>query len=129
MMMFRTILKSKIHRATITAANVDYNGSITIDGNLLEAADIYEREQVQVVNITNGARLATYAIAGTRGSGDIILNGAAAKLMSKGDIVIILSYGLVEEKLAKDYKSVILMVDGNNRLISASKNQATADLY
>ena len=127
--MYRTMLKSKIHRATITAANIDYNGSITVDRDLLTAADIYEHEQVQVVNISNGARLATYAIAGASGSGEVVLNGAAAKLMSKGDIVIILSYGLVEEKLAKDYKSTIVMVDGNNRIASVSKNQTTADIY
>ena len=125
--MYRTMLKSKIHRATITAANVDYNGSITIDSRLLEAADIFEHEQVQVVNISNGARLATYAISGTPGSGAVILNGAAAKVMNKGDIVIILSYNLVAEKLARDYQATIIMVDGDNRITSLSKQQKVAE--
>ena len=125
--MYRTMLKSKIHRATITAANVDYNGSITIDSRLLEAADIFEHEQVQVVNISNGARLATYAIPGTPGSGAVILNGAAAKVMNKGDIVIILSYNLVAEKLARDYQATIIMVDGDNRITSLSKQQKVAE--
>lgn len=125
--MYRTMLKSKIHRATITAANIDYNGSITIDSRILEAADIYEREQVQVVNISNGARLTTYAIAGNPGAGDIILNGAAAKIMSKNDIVIILSYGLVEEKLARDYSSTIILVDDKNHITSVSQYQKTAE--
>lgn len=125
--MYRTMLKSKIHRATITAANIDYNGSITIDSRILEAADIYEREQVQVVNISNGARLTTYAIAGNPGAGDIVLNGAAAKIMSKNDIVIILSYGLVEEKLARDYSSTIILVDDKNHITSVSQYQKTAE--
>src|SRR3984893_7461039 len=95
--MQRTMCKGKIHRATITQANLNYIGSITIDLNLLEAADIYPYEKVQVVNINNGARLETYAIAGARGSGVICLNGAAARLNSEGDLVIIISYGQFEE--------------------------------
>ncbi len=125
--MYRTMLKSKIHRATITGGNINYNGSITIDSRLLTAADIYEHEKVQVVNISNGARLTTYAIAGNSGSGDIILNGAAAKIMSQGDIVIILSYSLVEEELAKDYASTMIMVDDKNRITSVSKHQKSAE--
>src|SRR5436305_11405865 len=91
--MQRTMCKGKIHRATVTQANLNYIGSITIDQDLLDAADIYPYEKVQVVNVMNGARLETYTIVGARGSGVICLNGAAARLAAEGDIVIIISYG------------------------------------
>ena len=91
--MQRTMCKGKIHRATVTQANLNYVGSITIDVDLLEAADIYPYEKVQVVNINNGSRLETYTIAGARGSGVICMNGAAARLAAEGDTVIIISYG------------------------------------
>ena len=108
--------KGKIHRATVTQANLNYIGSITIDLNLLEAADIYPYEKVQVVNINNGARLETYAIAGARGSGVICLNGAAARLNSEGDLVIIISYGQFEEAEIRSLVPHVVFVDEENRI-------------
>src|SRR5919109_939993 len=96
--MLRTMCKGKIHRATVTQADLNYVGSITIDQDLLDAANIYPYEKVQVVNINNGSRLETYTIAGERGSGVICLNGAAARLNSEGDLVIIISYALYDEE-------------------------------
>ena len=114
--MQRTMCKGKIHRATVTEANMNYIGSITIDRDLLEAADIYPYEKVQVVNVTNGARLETYTIAGGRGSGVICLNGAAARLAAPGDIVIIISYGQYDEKELYALEPRIVFVDAENRL-------------
>ncbi len=114
--MFRHMLKGKIHRATVTEANLNYVGSITIDADLLEAADILPNEKVQVVNNNNGQRFETYAIPGEKGSGVICINGAAARLAQPGDIVIILSYALVEDKEARDHQPRVLFVDGQNRI-------------
>ena len=115
--MQRTMCKGKIHRATVTQANLNYVGSITIDQDLLDAADIYPYEKVQVVNVTNGARLETYTIAGARGSGVICLNGAAARLVAEGDIVIIMSYGQYDEKEIRLLEPHIVFVDELNRLV------------
>jgi aspartate 1-decarboxylase len=115
--MLRTMLKSKIHRATVTRANLHYIGSITIDGLLLEAADLLPGELVQVVDINNGARLETYTIEGDRGSGEIGINGAAARLIQPGDLVIIIGYGQVTDAEAADVKPAIVHVDGQNRII------------
>jgi aspartate 1-decarboxylase len=114
--MKRLMCKSKIHRATVTNANLNYQGSITIDSTLLDAADILEYEQVHVVNIANGARFETYAIRGEPGSGDIVLNGAAARLVQPGDSVIILSYGSYDEGELQDFQPVFIFVDGQNRI-------------
>lgn len=114
--MLRTMCKGKIHRATVTQANLNYIGSITIDTDLLEAANIYPYEKVQVVNITNGSRLETYTIAGARGSGVICLNGAAARLTAEGDIVIIISYGMFDEAEIRTLVPQIVFVDENNRI-------------
>ena len=113
-----TMLKSKIHRATVTEAELDYVGSITIDKNLLEASGILEYEKVLVVDITNGSRLETYTIAGERGSGIICLNGAAAKLINKGDTVIIMAFADMDEKEAKEYKPTVVFVDDENKVKS-----------
>ena len=113
-----TMLKSKIHRATVTEAELDYVGSITIDKNLLEASGILEYEKVLVVDITNGSRLETYTIAGERGSGIICLNGAAAKLINKGDTVIIMAFADMDEKEAKEYKPTVVFVDDENKIKS-----------
>jgi aspartate 1-decarboxylase len=109
--------KGKIHRATVTQANLNYIGSITIDQNLLDAANIYPYEKVQVVNITNGSRLETYTIAGARGSGVICLNGAAARLTAEGDLVIIISYGQYTDEEIRSLVPQIVFVDENNRMI------------
>ena len=113
----RTMLKSKIHRATCTGADVDYEGSITVDPALLEAADILPHEQVHVVDCDNGARLVTYAIEGRRGAGEVVLNGAAARLVNPGDIVIILSYQQLAESELGGYRPRLVYVDGENRIV------------
>jgi len=114
--MQRTMCKGKIHRATVTQANLNYVGSITIDADLLEAADIYPYEIVQVVNVNNGSRLETYTIAGARGSGVICLNGAAARHAVEGDIVIILSFGQYDEKEIRELEPRLVFVDADNRI-------------
>jgi len=115
-LMYRKLLQAKIHRATVTGANLNYEGSLTVDADLLEAAGIREFELLQVVNLANGARLETYAIAGERGSGVIEANGAAARLLAVGDIVIIMTYALVSEPTPKDWSPVIVLVDELNRV-------------
>lgn len=110
------MLKSKIHRAVVTDANLNYVGSITIDQDLMDAADILENEKVTIVNNNNGARFETYVIAGERGSGMVCLNGAAARLVEAGDIVIILTYTILEDKDCKDYKPRLVFVDQNNEI-------------
>jgi aspartate 1-decarboxylase len=113
----RTMLKSKIHRARVTRCNVDYEGSITIDKDLTEAADLLPYEKVDVLNINNGARFHTYVIEGERGSGEICLNGAAARLVAKGDIVIILSYHVVADNEAVTATPRLVYVDSENRIV------------
>lgn len=112
----RTMVRAKIHRATVTAADLHYIGSITIDSNLLEAADILPFERVQVVDVNNGNRLETYAIAGEAGSGTIQLNGAAAHLVSVGDLVIIMSYAQVEEPVPSGWQPTVVLVDERNAI-------------
>ncbi len=119
--MQRIMCKGKIHRATVTQANLNYVGSITIDQDLLDAADIYPYEKVQVVNVSNGARLETYTIAGARGSGVICLNGAAARLNSEGDIVIIMSYAQYDEQEIRSLEPSIVFVDEYNRITETKR--------
>lgn len=113
-----TMLKSKIHRATVTEANIDYVGSITIDPELLEASEILEYEKVAVVDVTNGARLETYTIGGERGSGVVCLNGAAAKLINEGDTVIIMSYCDMDKSEAERFEPKVVFVNENNKIVS-----------
>lgn len=115
--MLISICKSKIHRATITEANLDYEGSITIDADLMAAADLVEYEKVQVANVSNGERLETYVIRGEPGSGIICLNGAAARKGNKGDIIIIISYGLIEKEKAASFKPKVVKVDNRNKAV------------
>ena len=117
----RIMLKSKIHRARVTETNIDYEGSITIDTKLMEAADILPYEQVEVLNINNGARFTTYAIEGKAGSGEICLNGAAARLAVTGDTVIILSYSHVEDEEAQNFTPTLVYVDANNAITEIKK--------
>ena len=119
--MQRTMCKGKIHRATVTQANLQYVGSITIDADLLEAADIYPYERVQVVNINNGSRLETYTIAGARGSGVICLNGAAARHAAEGDIVIIMSYGQFDEQEIRALEPRLVFVDAENHIVETKR--------
>ncbi|MEF2244995.1 MULTISPECIES: aspartate 1-decarboxylase [unclassified Paenibacillus] len=113
--MYRTMMKSKLHRATVTEANLNYVGSITIDAALMEAANILENEKVQIVNNNNGARLETYVIVGERGSGVICLNGAAARLVQPGDQVIIISYAMMTEEAARNYNPTVVILGENNK--------------
>jgi aspartate 1-decarboxylase len=119
MLSMRSMLKSKIHRARVTDCNIDYEGSITVDTVLLRAADILPYERVEVLNVNNGARLSTYAIEGEAGSGDICLNGAAARLASRGDVVIILTYHDVPSDEAGQIKPRVVYVDEKNRIRDA----------
>jgi aspartate 1-decarboxylase len=114
--MRRTLCKSKIHRATVTDANLEYEGSITLDPVLMEAADIVEYERVQVVDINNGARLETYVIRGRPGGGEVVLNGAAARLVQVGDRVIIMSYAAYDEAEIEGFVPRVVLVDEKNRI-------------
>jgi aspartate 1-decarboxylase len=108
-------MKSKIHRATVTETNVDYEGSLTIDEDLLRAADILPHEQIHVWDVTNGARLVTYALVGPRGSGTVCVNGAGAHLIKPGDVVIIATYTEMKNRAAKKHEPLVVFVDDKNR--------------
>jgi aspartate 1-decarboxylase len=124
--MRRKMLKSKIHRATVTGSDLHYVGSITVDADLLEAADILEHELVHVLDVDNGARFETYTIAGARGSGEIKINGAAARLVHTGDTVIVVSYADYEKDELETYEPVVVHVDSDNRIITV--DDAVAEL-
>ena len=113
--MRRLMMKSKIHRATVTDANLDYEGSLTIDADLMDAADILANEQIHVWDVTNGTRLVTYALAGARGSGEVCVNGAGAHLIKPGDVVIIATYAEMREKDARRHEPTVILVDSHNR--------------
>jgi aspartate 1-decarboxylase len=125
--MRRTMLKSKIHRATVTGSDLHYVGSITVDADLLEAADILEHELVHVLDVDNGARFETYTIAGQRGSGEIKINGAAARLVHTGDTVIVVSYGEYEQEELEMYEPVVVHVNADNRIVTV--DDAVAELF
>ena len=122
--MLRTMLKSKIHRATVTQADLHYVGSVTIDADLMDAADLLEGEQVTIVDIDNGARLVTYAITGERGSGVIGINGAAAHLVHPGDLVIIMSYAVLSDAEARALEPLVVHVDEKNRVVKIGNDAA-----
>jgi aspartate 1-decarboxylase len=124
--MLRTMLKSKIHRATVTQADLHYVGSVTIDQDLLDAADLWAGEQVAIVDVTNGARLETYVIPGPRGSGVIGINGAASHLVHPGDLVILIAYGQMDEAEARSYQPRVVHVDADNRVIELGSDPAAA---
>lgn len=119
--MQRFMLKSKIHRVRVTDANLDYEGSITIDSTLLNAADILPYEKVEIYNVSNGERFSTYAITGEKGSGVICINGAAARKASKGDIIIIASYVTAEDEAAREWKPKCVYVNNKNQSVSKKK--------
>jgi len=121
--MYRTMMKSKIHRATVTEANLNYIGSITIDEDLMETADLLENEKVQIVNNNNGARLETYVIPGPRGSGVICLNGAAARLVQPEDTVIIISYAQMSDEEIKNYKPTVVFVGEDNKPVEMASKE------
>ena len=122
--MMRIMMKSKIHRATVTQADLDYVGSVTLDAALMEAADLLEGEQVAIVDVTNGARIETYVIPGPRGSGVIGINGAAAHLVHPGDLVIIMSYAVLTDAEARALESLVVHVDGKNRVVKIGNDPA-----
>ena len=122
--MMRMMMKSKIHRATVTQADLHYVGSVTIDASLMEAADLLDGEQVAIVDVTNGARLETYAIAGEAGSGIIGINGAAARLVDPGDVVIIISYAAMDDAEARNFEPKIVHVDEKNRIVKLGTDAA-----
>jgi aspartate 1-decarboxylase len=121
--MFVEMLKSKIHRATVTDTHLEYEGSITIDEALLKASDICVNEKVHVLNLNNGLRFETYVIAGKANSGQICINGAAARLAEKNDIIIIVSYGMLEAEERKIFTPRIVKVDKNNRIVERRKTR------
>jgi aspartate 1-decarboxylase len=123
---FRTMLKSKIHRATVTHANLHYVGSVTVDEDLMEAADLLPGEQVAIVDIDNGARLETYVIPGERGSGVIGINGAAARLVHEGDLVIVISYAIMSDEDARSRRPRVVFVNRDNRVVGTGDDPAEA---
>ncbi|MGF1429656.1 aspartate 1-decarboxylase [Kitasatospora sp. LaBMicrA B282] len=124
--MLRTMLKSKIHRATVTQADLHYVGSVTVDQDLLDAADLLPGELVHIVDINNGARLETYTIAGPRGTGVIGINGAAARLVHPGDLVILIAYGQMDTAEAKAYQPKVVFVDAENKITGIGPDAAEA---
>ncbi len=126
--MILTLFKSKLHRATVTEANLNYVGSITIDKDLLDQAGILVGEKVQIVNNNNGARLETYTIAGQPGSGVICLNGAAARLVQPGDQVIIIAYAQLYEKEAETFEPTILLLDENNKVVDTKHSETHGEI-
>ncbi|HBV96191.1 MAG: L-aspartate 1-decarboxylase [Peptococcaceae bacterium BICA1-7] len=126
--MFLTMFKSKIHRALVTEANLNYMGSITIDRDLMKAADILPHEKVQIVNNNNGSRFETYVIPGPPGSGVICLNGAAARLVQPGDTVIIISYASMTREEALEHRPTVVMVDGSNRITDLRRVENHGDI-
>jgi len=121
--MFRTMMNGKIHRATVTEANLNYVGSITIDEDILDAVGMLANEKVQIVNNNNGARLETYIIPGSRGSGTICLNGAAARLVQVGDTVIIISYAVMTDEQAHSHKPKVAIMGENNRIVELLRQE------
>ncbi len=124
--MLRTMMTSKIHRATVTQADLHYVGSVTVDQDLLDAANLLPGEMVHIVDIDNGARLVTYTIAGERGSGVIGINGAAARLVHEGDLVILIAYGQMEDAEARELEPSVVFVDADNKIIGTGSDPAEA---
>ena len=122
--MLRTMMKSKIHRATVTQADLHYVGSVTVDEDLLDAADLLPGELVHIVDVTNGARLETYTIAGERGSGVLGINGAAARLVHPGDVVILIAYAQMETAEAREYRPRVVFVDADNNIVATGDDPA-----
>ncbi|XXM74198.1 aspartate 1-decarboxylase [Lysinibacillus sphaericus] len=127
--MFRTMMNGKIHRARVTEANLDYVGSITIDQDILDKVDMMANEKVQIVNNNNGARLETYIIPGKRGSGVICLNGAAARLVQRGDVVIIISYKMIAEEQVKNHVPKVAIMNENNQIVEMIGTEPEATVY
>lgn len=127
--MFRTMMNAKIHRARVTEANLNYVGSITIDSDILDAVGMVANEKVQIVNNNNGARFETYIIPGERGSGVVCLNGAAARLVHEGDVVIIISYALVAEEKVATHQPKVALMDENNKIVEMINAEPEKTVY
>lgn len=127
--MFRTLMKAKIHRATVTESNLNYVGSITIDEDILDAVDMIPNEKVQIVNNNNGARFETYIIPGKRGSGVMCLNGAAARLVQEGDTIIVISYAMYDENEAKHHVPKVAIMDKDNNVLEMLGVEPEATVY
>lgn len=127
--MWRIMMKSKLHRATVTAADLNYVGSITIDSDLMAAADILPNEKVQVVDNNNGARLETYAIPGPAGSGVVCVNGAAARLVQPGDIIIIIAYGIFDDREARTYQPRVIFLDARNKITAVKQGEEAGQVW
>ncbi|WNB93754.1 aspartate 1-decarboxylase [Bacillus sp. NEB1478] len=127
--MFRTLMKAKIHRATVTESNLNYVGSITIDEDILDAVDMLANEKVQIVNNNNGARFETYIIPGRRGSGVMCLNGAAARLVHEGDTIIVISYAMFDEAEVKNHQPKVAIMDENNKIKEMLGVEPEATVY
>jgi aspartate 1-decarboxylase len=125
MTLMRPMMIGKIHRATVTQADLHYVGSITVDAHLLAAADLLPGQQVDVVDVTNGSRLTTYVIAGEPGSGQICINGAAAHLVHPGDVVILIAYGMLSDDEARTYQPHVVLVDADNRIVDTGEDPGT----
>ncbi|MCG6964421.1 MAG: aspartate 1-decarboxylase [Acidobacteria bacterium] len=125
--MLRTFLRAKIHRATVTAADLDYVGSVSIDADLLDAADIDHLEQVEILDLTNGSRLTTYVLRGQAGSGEIQINGAAAHLVNPGDMVIIVAYAQLDRTEVASHRARIVLVDSDNRIVEVRVDGPAGD--
>ncbi|MFC7370542.1 aspartate 1-decarboxylase [Fictibacillus iocasae] len=126
--MFRTLMKGKIHRARVTEANLNYVGSITIDEDILDAVDMMANEKVQIVNNNNGARFETYIIPGERGSGVFCLNGAAARLVQVGDVIIVITYGMYSEEEARNHQPKVAVMDEDNHIIQMLGNEPASTI-
>ncbi|MDX1630376.1 MAG: aspartate 1-decarboxylase [Thermoanaerobaculia bacterium] len=126
--MERNLLKSKIHRATVTGADLDYEGSMTLDRDLMDAADLVPHEKVEIYDVTNGKRFSTYVIEGRRGAGEVVLNGAAAHKVAPGDLVIICSYGMVADAEARTWTPTVVFVDEENRPAEKRPEEASRGL-
>ncbi|AQL56257.1 aspartate 1-decarboxylase [Abyssicoccus albus] len=127
--MFRTVMNSKIHRARVTESNLDYIGSITIDQDILDEVGLVPNEKVQIVNNNNGARIETYVIPGERGQRDICLNGAAARCVQKGDIIIIISYAMIDSNELSEHAPMIAFMDEENRIIEVKRGEQSRTEY
>lgn len=125
--MFKEVLKGKLHRLRVTSADIHYQGSITIDGELLEAANISPFEKVQVVDVTNGARLETYVIKGKPGSGEVVINGAAARLVHAGDLIIVLSFAFLNQEELGKHEPVVVFVNEKNQVVEVKKYEPEFD--
>jgi len=126
---FRTLMRAKVHGATLTGANLQYAGSLTLDSDIMDRLDILPNEMVQVLNLNNGSRLTTYAIPGEKGSGDVVLNGAAARLGHPGDKVLIVAYAMMSDEEARRFRARVALVDERNRIVEIREDAEVSSAF